>query len=218
MSVTELIKAPGANFIRTFTGGWINPLDPDPDAIVIEDIAHALANQCRFTGHVSKFYSVAQHSCHVSAYLEDKGWDYMWEGLLHDASEAYISDLARPVKRHPDIAGVYTEAEDRLMGVIAEKFAFTYPMSPECKEADDALLRSEQRDLMLGATSEGPVWTGTIAPWTPEEAEEVFLRYYSRLSAMAVIEPKMEYDASTHPFERLASGESVHWTELRRGE
>lgn len=181
---TTMVEAPSSNHIRTYSGAWINPLDPKPDDINITDIAHALANQCRFTGHVAQFYSVAQHSCHVSSLLEAEGrsLELQWEGLLHDASEAYISDLARPVKRHPDIAEVYNTAEDRLMKVIAEVFEFNYPMSPEVKWADDALLRTEQRDLMLGATSEGDYWPGTIKPWLPMEAEEVFTRYFMNLA------------------------------------
>lgn len=181
MSVTSLVQAPSPSYIRTYTGEWINPLEPELDLIHIEDIAHALSNSCRFTGHVLKFYSVAQHSVHVAALLEPNGERAQWDGLLHDASEAYLSDIARPVKRHPDISKVYDEAENRLMDTIAEKYGFTWPMPEEVKWADDVMLRTEQRDLMLGATSEGDFRNGIIDPWTPEEAEDVFLRYFVNL-------------------------------------
>lgn len=176
---TVIIEAPSRNHIRTYTGGWINPIDPDPDAILIEDIAHALSNQCRFTGHVTKFYSVAEHSCRVADYLLET--DYAFEGLMHDASEAYISDLARPVKRNPLIAEVYNEAENRLMSAIAEKFGFQFPMSDPVKYADDVLLRTEQRDLMHGTTYEGELLEGTIKPWIPDYAKDTFYTMYREL-------------------------------------
>src|SRR4051794_15527189 len=88
-------------------GGWITtfsrrqfwPLDPHSDEIHIEDIAHSLSQQCRFGGHSRSFYSVAQHSCLVSALC--KANDALW-GLLHDASEAYLGDIPRPLKSLPE--------------------------------------------------------------------------------------------------------------------
>lgn len=175
MSVTELVKAPSPNHIRTYTGGWINPVDPDPDAILLEDIAHSLSNQCRFTGHVRKFYSVAQHSVLVANYLYVRSdAKEAWAGLLHDASEAYVSDLARPVKRNEAISAAYDAIENNLMSVIAEKFDFEWPMGKLVKHADDVLLRTEQRDLMLGATYEGEMLDEVIEPWSPEAAEVMF--------------------------------------------
>src|ERR1035441_7448066 len=82
-------------FIGTFSGLRFWPLDPDPDKILIEDIAHALAHQCRFGGHASKFYSVAEHSVHVSKLCAPK--DALW-GLLHDASEAYCGAVWAPAR------------------------------------------------------------------------------------------------------------------------
>ena len=186
MSVTELIVAPSSNHIRTYTGGWINPLEPSPDEFLIDDIAHALSLQCRFTGHVSEFYSVAQHSVLVAYELMEKFGDEKldYEGLMHDASEAYLSDIARPVKRSPQISAFYDEAENTIMNSIAEKFGLTWPMLPEVKWADDVLLRTEQRDLMLGATSEGDYWylgDERIMGWLPQVAEAAFLEVYENL-------------------------------------
>lgn len=181
MSVIELVQAPSPNHIRTYTGAWINPLEPTPETILIEDIAHALANQCRFTGHVQKYYSVAQHSCHVSGWLfQDQPLNHNthFEGLMHDASEAYLSDIARPVKRSTTISAFYDEAEDRLMRAIADKFDFQWPTSDAVKYADDVMLRTEQRDLMLGATYPGEMRKEVIDCWPPEKAEEIFLNYY----------------------------------------
>jgi 5'-deoxynucleotidase YfbR-like HD superfamily hydrolase len=103
------------NWIQTFTGRQFWPLDPRPEDIELLDIAHALANKCRYTGHTRSFYSVAQHSVLVSEIVPAA--DAHW-GLLHDASEAYLPDVARPVKR--ELAG-FQEIENRLMGCVAER-------------------------------------------------------------------------------------------------
>src|SRR5271165_7548492 len=85
------------DWIQTYTGRVMYPLDPRPEEINIIDIAHALSNLCRFTGHVRTFYSVAEHSVRVSQHCDPK--DALW-GLLHDASEAYLADMSRPMKRY----------------------------------------------------------------------------------------------------------------------
>jgi hypothetical protein len=90
--VKEVSKTRGP-YIVTYTGRRFHFLDPKIDEISIEDIAHALSNVCRFTGHTKRFYSVAEHSCLVSALCDNR-----LEGLLHDASEAYMSDLSSPLK------------------------------------------------------------------------------------------------------------------------
>lgn len=175
-----------AGGIVTYSGHWIEPLNPDPDDIYIEDIAHALSNQCRFTGHVKTYYSVAEHSVRVSWVLAEKGYSKatQWAGLLHDASEAYLSDIARPVKRSPEISRFYDAAEERLMEVIASKFEFTWPMQKAVKWADDVLLRTEQRDLMRDGRIPGSTYLDiTIEPWSPAEAEERFLNDYEWLQA-----------------------------------
>lgn len=180
--------------IMTYTGKQVRPLTPDPSTICIEDIAHSLANQCRFTGHTKSFYSVAQHSVIVSEICDYK--DAMW-GLLHDGSEAYLSDIARPLKSQKGLGDIYKEAEKNLMLAIADKFELYYvPYSmkngeyilklPKTVEwADDVLLRSEMRDLMpygiRGAGNyEGDFLDYEIIPWMPARAEEEFLhRYYA---------------------------------------
>lgn len=114
-----------ANCIRTFTGKYMNVFEPTEDMICIEDVAHALSNQCRFGGHLPKFYSVAQHSlmCCEMATPERK-----LEALLHDASEAYLLDVPKPIKQR---LSNYKEIEDNLMRLIAKKFGFQYPLSEE---------------------------------------------------------------------------------------
>lgn len=174
--------------ICTYSGVLIEPLDPKPDYILIEDIAHALSNQCRFTGHVRKFYSVGEHSVRVSHWLEGErqGIGMAFIGLMHDASEAYLADIARPVKRQPEISQFYKTAEQRLEAVIADKFSYEYPYPEIVKRADDVLLRSEQRDLMPDIIRiPGDEYVPyLIEPWTPEEAEAQFLSRFEDLSRL----------------------------------
>jgi len=97
-----------AAFLPTCSGRRVHLLNPSPDEIAIEDIAHALSHACRFAGHVPSYYSVAQHSVLVSELLDER--TALW-GLLHDASEAYLHDLTRPLKR---ALNVLPEHTDRL--------------------------------------------------------------------------------------------------------
>jgi uncharacterized protein len=133
------------NRIRTISGVFIDPFDIKPDQIRIGDIAHALAHQCRFGGHVHTFYSVAQHSIFMATRLVHSKEDKL-AALLHDASEAYLLDIPSPVKCR--IPG-YKEAEENIMKVIAEKFGFQYPLSKRVKEADRAALEFEYEHIVL---------------------------------------------------------------------
>lgn len=108
--------------IRTFTGIYVNVFEPTEEMICIEDIAHALSNQCRFGGHLPVFYSVAQHSIIMSDKMHES---HKLAALLHDASEAYLLDIPRPIKKG---LSNYKEIEDKLMTAIAAKFGFEYPL------------------------------------------------------------------------------------------
>lgn len=183
VEVTDELLPNGA--IRTYTGRAFEPLNPDPNAIVIEDIAHALANNCRFTGHVKWHYSVAQHSILVSEIVPN---ELALTGLLHDASEAYLSDVARPIKQQPEFGDVYLRYEKGIEEAIAERFGIVYPYPDEVKEADNLLLVTEARDLMYGtkgwtpALQEiEPLQNMNIERLTPDEAEELFLDRYRKL-------------------------------------
>lgn len=170
--------------IFTYSGHFIRPLDPDPDDIFIEDIAHALANQCRWTGHVKRFLSVAEHCIHVSQMVSN---DMRLTALLHDASEAYLADLARPIKKAPGLGEIYLEVEAKLQMAIAVRFnieadplAFT-----EVKLADERALWAEAKALLpvLGAQMPDP---GEDCPkpkcWSPQMAEQIFLDNFAMYS------------------------------------
>lgn len=147
----------GDDWIQTFSIGQFWPLEPRAEDIRIADVGNALAKLCRFTGHVHEFYSVAQHSVlvsleaarratasgmSVSAVTHIARW-----GLLHDASEAYLVDLARPVKRTAEMAP-YREAEARIMRAVTDRFALGGYREPSLvKAADVVLCYTEARDL-----------------------------------------------------------------------
>lgn len=161
--------------ILTFTGRYINPLDPDPDQIVAADIAHALSNICRYTGHTRDFYSVAQHSVMVAKMVPEED---RLAALLHDASEAYLADVARPVKYQDGFREVYKEAEERLMKAIAAKFGFSYPLPQSVEEADDSILWAEMDALMPRqhyAATDADYQNPIKRAWAPRQAELALL-------------------------------------------
>lgn len=133
------------SWIITFSGKRFYPLDPRAEDIDIIDIAHSLSLINRFTGHTRFPYSVAQHSMQVAKML---GGKHGLDGLLHDASEAYVNDLARPLKRMlPD----YTAVENKILDVIDQKFNVN-TRHTLVKEADNRCLVTEAYQLCIGET------------------------------------------------------------------
>ncbi len=135
--------------IETHSGVFIDPLEPDPEKIVFDDIAHALSNICRFTGHTSRFYSVAEHSVNVARLLKSWGCGdtTVLSGLMHDAAEAYLCDLPSPIKN--DVFGdSYRCYEDHLMEAVARKIGFPHPMDLAVKRADEVMLWCEAYVLL----------------------------------------------------------------------
>lgn len=136
---------PAKDIMQTYTGRVLKPLDLWPGDFAIEDIAWSLAMQCRYNGHTKVFYSVATHSILVAFFLPD---DLKLEGLLHDASEAYLCDLPSPVKQQmPE----YRRAEARVESAISDQFRLVHPMHPLVKEADDYVFTLEA-GLVMGGT------------------------------------------------------------------
>lgn len=175
-------------YIITYSGQRFYPLAPRVEDVRIEDIAHALSNQCRFTGHVKRFYSVSQHAWHVSHKCNPA--DALW-GLLHDASEAYIADLSAPLKHSPEMAN-YVEIERQLMAVICERFSLD-PQEPESvRVADRRMLNTEGLQLMRGYTvkdgyAEYEPYAFEIDPLPPLEAEHQFLDRFQYLRGLDAI-------------------------------
>lgn len=146
------------DWMQTFTGRAFYPLDPRVEDIDPEDIAHALSMLCRYNGQTKFFYSVAEHCVLMSEWVESVAgpYDALWT-LLHDASEAYMGDMVRPLKRSMPS---YRAAEDNLMAFICTRFGINVEVPPIVKEADNRILMDERAKLM----------TKPPMPWTPDEA------------------------------------------------
>lgn len=175
-------------FIETYSGRTFRPLTPVRAGIVVGDIAHALSNQCRYSGHTRWFYSVGEHSVRVSELLGSCGYSksvQLW-GLLHDASEAYLVDLPTPLKSDLTLGPVYKRAEKRLMRSVCKRFKLQISAPPAVHTADAVLLATEVRDLMHG---DRPYWKKLterplperIRPWSAAVAEYEFLRRFYAL-------------------------------------
>lgn len=169
--------------IQTFTGRLVNPLNLSVDDIDILDIAHSLAHQCRWGGHCRSHFSVAQHSVYVSRRVPSE--DALW-GLLHDASEAYLIDLPRPLKHHPEFGQVYQAAEAKVMATVAEKFGLVFPRPSSVKVVDDRMLATEYRDLMGGGEHPdgrdlGEPYSDVLYGWLSSHAEQEFLDQFEKV-------------------------------------
>lgn len=144
------------SYITTVTGKHFDPIEPDKELIDLFDIAHALSLLCRGNGHTKIFYSVAQHC--ISCALEAQACGYSREivlgCLLHDASEAYLSDVTRPVKK--DLP-YYLEVEEKLQNVLWEHFIGRQLTEEERKQIfaiDDQILSAEFQQVMYRPINE----------------------------------------------------------------
>jgi hypothetical protein len=167
--------------IMLVSGKVFNFLRPEESEFTIEDIAHGISMTCRYGGHCKEFYSVAEHSVLVSLEAAEP---YKLEALLHDAAEAFLSDLPTPLKRLlPD----YRALEERIERVILSRLGVSSPMSREVKRADLAVTYTEMRMIMPEGTDEWIKDKGvepamcSILNHRPEVAKEVFLYEYDYL-------------------------------------
>ena len=172
-------------YIGTYTGKKFYPLDIRESDIDIGDIAHALSNQCRFAGHVKEFYSVAQHCCLVSDYFltDIPLTSSAWRGLLHDASEAYLVDVPRPIKQIANF-DTYREIEQKTQRAIYHKFGiYPYEDPTWLHDADNLLLATEARDLMNdpGWCHQMPKAQMFITGWSPSKAKTEFMKRFNKL-------------------------------------
>lgn len=170
------------DWMQTTNGTQFWPLDPRAGDINIEEIAISLAKQCRYAGHTKGFlhYSVAEHCCHISDLCppEHKLW-----GLLHDASEAYIVDVPRPIKL---LLQNYKQIESELMKVICRRFDLPLDMPQIVHELDGRILVNEREQVM----AKPPVpWSDTrpridgltIHCWESRKAYDEFMRRFEAL-------------------------------------
>lgn len=164
--------------IVTVKGRMFNFAHPGEFEYDIEEIAHALSNVCRFSGHVAKLYSVAQHSVLVSAMVKP---GYALEGLLHDATEAFLGDVSTPLKQ---CLPEYIAIEHAVDHAIRQQFGLPKRESDEVKTADRRILATEFRDLMpLSGVNLPDVlpYVFNITPWTAEYSRDIFIETFKAI-------------------------------------
>ncbi|MEM0949571.1 MAG: phosphohydrolase [Pseudomonadota bacterium] len=169
---------PQSDWMQLRSGSPFWPTEPRVQDIRIEDIAHSLSQLCRYGGHTSEFYSVAQHSVLVARCVpvEHRLW-----ALLHDAPEAYVVDVPRPLKHQ--LQG-YKEIENRVMVAVCERFGLPPEMPPIVKRIDDRITADEALRLMQPLL---PGWqlpeplNIEVTPWSCSEAKERFLNMFEAL-------------------------------------
>lgn len=176
---TNTVKTIKGPTIMLHSGEYFDILDPRSSRLDIQDIAHGLSNVCRFAGQCADFYSVAQHSVLVSYNVPP---EHAFAGLMHDAAEAMIGDVSKPLKV---LLPEYQRIEHDIEQAIFERYGLPAKLPSCVKQADLALLRTEQRDLMH---ADRDVWTYAegaqalpvkIVEVPPRAAKNMFLgRFY----------------------------------------
>ena len=166
----------GSATILTASGRFVDVKAPDPKTLVLEDMAHALGYLCRFTGHTRRFYSVAEHLVRGVAYVSERN-RLAW--LLHDAAEAYMGDMASPLKRQV-WSMEYRRYEEWLHTQIWAKFgARDREREPaEVRQVDRRMLATEMRNLLPGRKD-----------WKPESLAEPLAEVI-----LAVAAPKLDLE------------------------
>lgn len=151
----------------TYSGTPFHALDPDPASIHIDDIARSLSHLSRFNGHTSRFYSVAEHSVLAADMAERMGQPVSVQrwALMHDASETYVGDMIRPLKK---VLPEFEDIEERVQRAIARRFNLPWPMYPIVKDIDNILGSTEKHQLL--PNHRGHAWSDM-----PDPDEEICL-------------------------------------------
>lgn len=159
--------------IVTATNMTFNIVDPNPMDVSLSDISYSLSHICRYNGHLPGFYSVAEHSVRVAWSLQDDGYpvEIALTGLLHDAAEAYVGDMVRPLKRHPKFGAAHQELEDRVAKAVHEALGGIYPHPQPVHDADKKIYEWEVKWIR----------TGLDSGWEPDYARHVFRATYEEL-------------------------------------
>ena len=179
LNVVAVNKAVGPT-ITLASGRLFDFLDPHGSDFAIEDVAHGLALVCRYAGQCRDFYSVAEHSLLVS----DVATNHRYEALLHDAAEAFIGDITRPLKQLlPD----YKRIEEAVEDAVIERFGMDRAYRSEVKATDLRVLAAEQMQIMAPGTAD---WAAeaqvepaaiTVRFLSPKAAKRQFLKRYEEL-------------------------------------
>lgn len=167
--------------ILLFSGSYFDFEAPETSNFTIEDVAHGLSMICRFAGQCGRFYSVAQHSVHLSEIVPPQD---AYQGLMHDAPEAFVGDMAKPLKV---MLPEYSVIEKRVEAAVFERFKVAVPLPSTIKEADVLMLVTEQHHLMKNRDDweycRGRTPLDMELPsWSPGQAKSRFLKRYYALA------------------------------------
>jgi uncharacterized protein len=175
------------NFIALLSGAKMNYHYPERSDVTIEDMASALSNNCRFSGHLPRFYSIAQHLVNTSRIVPA---EVAFTALMHDTAEAFTNDLPTPLKwEFP----VFKELEGKIESAMSKRFGFEFPYPKEVKEADTIMLILEKfyvkEDFTIWPNYEE--WTQEMVEpyrqlvdldsWQPRRAKREFLERFEEL-------------------------------------
>jgi hypothetical protein len=182
MTIVNISPLRRGDWMQTYSGRRFYPLDPQAEDLYLGDIAHALSLLCRYGGHVDRFYSVAEHCVLMS---EAVAPEHALAALLHDATEAYVVDVPRPLKA---VLLDYSPIEDRLWRVIAGRYGISATLPVEVVEADSRILLTERTALMPRAErwsqdDEYEPLPVQVTGWLPIDAEEAWLARYVELTS-----------------------------------
>lgn len=172
------------HWIGLLSGAQFNYNKPEESDVTLDDLASALSNICRFSGHLPAFYSVAQHLVNTSRIVRP---EFAFDALMHDTAEAFTNDLPTPLKW---ALPIFKELEVKIESAMAQKFGFNYPYPPEVKTADTEMLLLEKKYVKLD-DREWPAYAGIkfehqrdlvdLKPWQPCRAKREFLERYEEL-------------------------------------
>lgn len=171
------------DWMQTYTGRAFYPLAPAVEDIDPVDIAHALSMICRFGGHTSAWYSVGEHCVLMSRHVAPV--NALW-ALLHDAPEAYVGDMVRPLKYA--LPPAYRQVEKRIMLAVCDRFGLSYTPPAQIKEIDTRILRDERDALMRtpplpwNSIEDVPPLGVRIESWPPAKARLLFLERLDELT------------------------------------
>ena len=175
----------GDQWISLLSGAKFNYNRPEESDVTIDDIATALSNICRFSGHLPYFYSVAQHLVNTSRIVDD---EFAFDALMHDTAEAFTNDLPTPLKW---ALPIFKDLEISIESAMAKRFGFNFPYHPLVKEADTHMLILE-KTYVKGDTSVWPHYEGIevdhlvdlvdLKGWQPIRAKREFLERFEELS------------------------------------
>jgi hypothetical protein len=160
--------------IETYSGKAVTFTNITEEDIELVDIVQALSNICRFNGHIPSFYSVAEHSVRAANFAleENLGKEIALTMLLHDAAEAYVGDMVRPLKRHPDYGTAHRQLEDKILATICQKLGGIWPHPCQVHQIDKQIYLWECDNIR----------TGKQLGWSPSHAKQRWLDTYAQLT------------------------------------